>query len=207
MQPRRIQLRQTLMLSSLLGLVLPLIAASAAASPVCSAQDEPTGKPAGFMVTCEVSCSQEPIGTGQARLTWTDVPGQSSGLARTDAPEADISLETTVYRGGFEQDDLYHRLALSYGGREVATVEESQAEKELPRHYQIQLMRVERARDLADFETPTSPGNSAVVEGLVPGMNYTWRVVIESGGNRFVSEPVTCRAPICPADPISEDER
>ena len=41
---------------------------------------------------------------------------------------------------------------------------------------------------------------SVEVEGLEPGMRYTWRLVIETADGREISETVTCEAPVCPAD-------
>ena len=47
------------------------------------------------------------------------------------------------------------------------------------------------------FETYVLVNN---VEGLEPGLNYIWRVVIETDDGSLVSETVTCQAPVCPAD-------
>jgi len=41
---------------------------------------------------------------------------------------------------------------------------------------------------------------TAVIENLEPGVNYTWRVAIETAAGRIVSAPITCEAPVCPAD-------
>jgi hypothetical protein len=43
-----------------------------------------------------------------------------------------------------------------------------------------------------------------VVEGLEPGVNYTWRIAIETESGRIVSESTTIRAVVCPADMAPE---
>ena len=40
----------------------------------------------------------------------------------------------------------------------------------------------------------------AVVENLEPGVNYTWRIAINTPAGRIVSRPTTCQAHVCPAD-------
>jgi hypothetical protein len=42
----------------------------------------------------------------------------------------------------------------------------------------------------------------AVVEDLEPGVNYTWRIAIDTASGRIVSAPATLQAMVCPADMV-----
>ncbi len=174
-----------------------LAAAVLAALPgagACSAAQPAPGsgggaEPAAAELTCEVSCSETELGTAVARLSWVE----PVDITASTAPVAE--LQTTVYKGGFDRD--------LYAGFKVRDPSEPQAPREpeappeLPA-YDLQITRVERSDD-----SPAAGigGRTTVeIEGLEPGMKYTWRVVFDTPGGQQVTETVTCEAPVCTAD-------
>lgn len=71
------------------------------------------------------------------------------------------------------------------------------------RAYQIRIVEIANPKSPELFATGTAE-TVAVVEGLEPGVNYTWRVVIPTGAGKLVSPSVRCKAPICPVDTRAE---
>jgi hypothetical protein len=47
---------------------------------------------------------------------------------------------------------------------------------------------------------PEDQETSVVVEGLEAGVTYSWRLRLLTTEGLEVSEPVSCQAPVCPAD-------
>lgn len=182
-----------------------LIASGTAESAPQGATEEATQAAAPpVSLTCEVFCSETKLRTANAWIRWTLGPApalEAAGLA--DAAQAPQRLETTVFRDGFKQDDLYLRLPVAGPGVEALT--EAPASK--LRAYQLSIISREEPEALAAVAGELPAGTSAVIEGLEPGVNYTWRLVIETGDGEFVSETVTCQAPVCPADMQGEGSR
>lgn len=165
---------------------------------------------AGLVLTCEVYCSETKLRTANARLRWRLVPGGTLDAARAGAlSTAEQRLQTTVFKNGFEKD-LYVSLPVSQ--RDAAGYENAVPSGALARQgrgvqraYQIRVIEVARPRSADQFAAGAEE-TAAVIENLEPGMNYTWRLVIEADSDNLVSPAVRCRAPICPADMVREEE-
>lgn len=155
---------------------------------------------------CEVYCSETKLRTANARIRWKLVPGPALDAARgQNLSAAEQRLETTVFKDGFAKD-LYVGLPVSQSGDERAMPSAALARqgKSTLRAYQIRIVDFERPKSAELFAAGTEE-TVAVIENLEPGMNYTWRLVIETGATDLVSPVVRCRAPICPADMVREE--
>jgi hypothetical protein len=162
---------------------------------------------AGLALTCEAYCSETKLRTANARIRWKLVPGPALDAAKArNLSTAEQRLETTVYKNGFDKD-LYLSLPISQTGYERAVPSSSLAKQgqERLRAYQIRIVDVERPRSKELFATGAAE-TVAVVENLEPGMNYTWRLVIQTDADKVASPTVTCQAPVCPADMVRERE-
>ena len=107
------------------------------------------------------------------------------------------SLEATVYKNGFEKGML---VALPIG---TATVDRpvvplAQGRPQLPRAFQLRL--IEFAQPRVDAAAAAPGEMAAVVENLEPGVNYTWRIAIDTAAGRMVTPSATAQARVCPAD-------
>ncbi len=148
-------------------------------------------------LTCEVYCSETKLRTVNAKLSWIGpsvAPEARPGdeLAGGTEPVAE-QLQTTVYKGGFDKD-LYASFLLS------GEAAEPRPASDLPA-YDLEVLGVERPPELRPSGTDDEPARTTVeIEGLEPGMSYTWRVVIETAGGQEITETVTCEAPTCTAD-------
>ncbi len=165
---------------------------------------QPTAAEAGTL-TCEVYCSEVRLRTANARISWIG-PGMFRGAAAAAAPAAE-KLQTTVYKGGFDRD-LYASFPTLGGGQALAPQAAGLLPEPEMRAYDLTIVDVGRptaGRGLlaANADDPAAR-TSVEVQGLEPGMRYTWRIVTELAGGEEVSETVTCEAPVCPAD-IQED--
>ena len=149
-------------------------------------------------VTCEVFCSSTKLRTVNARLRWTvATPALAELTARTTTRQ---SVEVTVYKDGFAKG-LSATLPLGAASAERPIAAVVPATRPALRAYQLQIIEVERPRAL---ESAAGGGSETgvIVEGLEPGMNYTWRVAVETPDGKVVSAPVTCQALVCPADMV-----
>ncbi len=149
-------------------------------------------EPAEGSLTCEVSCSETELRTAVARISWLGPRTPAGGGAA--GPSLAEELQTTVYKGGFDRD-LYASFALGGEATEPKTATDLPA-------YDLELVEV--TRPAGRLEAAAGGGGAArttvVVEGLEPGMVYTWRLVFETAEGRMISETVTCEAPMCTAD-------
>jgi hypothetical protein len=175
-----------------------------------SAQDRPN---APVDLRCETYCSSEKLRTANARLTWIG-PGVPQGPAPPALPggrPAEQLLETTVVKNGFARD-----LYASFPTREAAggaaprlAAGAAQRSGGALRAYDLRLVSMVRPQIVGDAApgalAPEHQETSVVVEGLEPGLRYTWRVRLEGPQGWRESEPATCIAPICPAD-IREEQ-
>jgi hypothetical protein len=172
-----------------------------------SAQDRPDA-PVGLR--CETYCSSEKLRTANARLTWIGpgVPMGPAPLALPGGQEAQQLLETTVIKNGFERE-LYASFPTTEAAMGAApALAENTAERSggTLRAYDLQLMGVVRPQIVGQpspealAAAPERQETTVEVEGLEPGMRYTWRVRLQTPEGWRESEPAVCIAPACPAD-------
>ena len=157
---------------------------------------------AGIALTCEQFCSDTKLRTSNARLRWTLTRAALAASNLENLAAASQTLEVTVYKNGFDKG-LMVALPLSPAtpDRPVLAVAAPQAAAQVNpqqvRAFQIRLIQIEPLRAAtADAEAQMG----AVVENLEPGVNYTWRIAINTPAGRIVSRPTTCQAHVCPAD-------
>jgi hypothetical protein len=158
----------------------------------------------GLTLSAEVFCSETKLRTANMRLQWSLSPAARSAAKLTALADAKQTLDATVYAGGFEKG-LYVSLPVPSGAvlRPVAPVvapAAAQARQTPTRAFQIHLIEAGTARNTT--AAVDSAPFTAVVEDLEPGVNYTWRLTIETPGGRVVSAPVMMQAPTCPADMV-----
>jgi hypothetical protein len=194
------------MRSSLLSIGALTIAASIIGlAPVSVAlADQAQPQPAARLesrvtLSIETFCSETKLRTSNARIRWS-IPRavlDAAGIAGVAA--ARQSLEATVYKNGFEKGLL---VALPIG---TATVDRpvvplAQGRPQQPRAFQLRLIEFAPPRVEAAAATPGEM--TAVVENLEPGVNYTWRIAIDTPSGRMVSPTATGQARVCPADMV-----
>jgi hypothetical protein len=148
-------------------------------------------------VTVEVFCSDTKLRTSNARVRWSMPRAalDASGLARLTA--AQQSLEATVYKNGFDKG-LLVSLPISPATPDRPVMPRVQTRQPPLRAFQIALIGLEQLR--ATLAPGAADEMGAVVEGLEPGVNYTWRLAIDTPSGQIVSPPTTSQAPVCPAD-------
>jgi hypothetical protein len=181
-------------------LVLGLLALASHGEPRLGAQAPPITQravdDAGLTITCETFCSETKLRTANARIRWH---------ASNEGPEASRfaagrpSLQATVFAEGFEKD-LYVTVQVAPdapGRRAAAAPALAQQSREL-RAYQFQVLEVEAPRR----STAGTDEFGVVLEDLEPGVNYSWRVAIETASGTRLSPVVKCEVPVCPADLI-----
>ena len=156
----------------------------------------------GIALTCEHFCSDTKLRTSNARLRWTLTRAAISASNMENLAAAAQTLEVTVYKYGFDKG-LMVALPLSPAtpDRPVLAVAAPQAAAQVNpqqvRAFQIRLIQIEPLRS-ATADADAQMG--AVVENLEPGVNYTWRIAINTPAGRILSRPTTCQAHVCPAD-------
>ena len=162
--------------------------------------------PQGLTLSAQVFCSETRLRTTNIRLNWALTTVARDAVRVTTLGSAKQTLDTTVYAQGFEKG-LYATLPVPAGGAVQVAVAASvnpapaaQPARETPRAFQIRL--VEARPVPPDTRDLTSGEFEVVVEDLEPGVNYTWRLTIETPSGKLVSAPITVQAPVCPADMI-----
>jgi hypothetical protein len=152
----------------------------------------------GLTLTCEVFCSTTKIRTSNARIRWSVSQAALEASRFSSLTAAKQTLETTVYRDGFEKGlSVALPIAQATLTQAIAPVIAQPAQARL-RAFQIRLIEIEPPR--TDLTGAAGSQMSAVVENLEPGMNYTWRIAIDTPAGRIVSATTTCEAPVCPVD-------
>ncbi|MGB5987882.1 MAG: hypothetical protein WBG37_21435 [Desulfobacterales bacterium] len=163
--------------------------------------------PADLNLVCETFCSETKLRTASVRLIWSTASIPKA--AKTSLSKNSQRLETTVFKGGFEKQ-LYIELPLSAPGRDIKAVRDRALQDEQRRAYQLQILEVGPISKLETTEAfglrKNSDETAAIIDNLEPGLNYTWRIVIEDSEGDIVSHSVTCQAPVCPADMKKEDQ-
>jgi hypothetical protein len=151
----------------------------------------------GLTVACEVFCSTTKLRTTNARIRWNISKVALDANRIATLASARQTLEATVYKNGFEKGLLVSfPIGAATPARAVAPQIAQPAQARL-RAFQIQLISIEPPAGQAGA---AGDQMTAVIENLEPGVNYTWRVAIETAAGRIVSAPITCEAPVCPAD-------
>jgi hypothetical protein len=179
---------------SILGLAPDTVALADQAQPQPAARLESR-----LTLSIETFCSETKLRTSNARIRWS-IPRtalDAAGIAGVAA--ARQSLEATVYKNGFEKGLL---VALPIGAATVdrPVLPQLQGRPQQPRAFQLRL--IEFAQPRVDAAAGTPGEMSAVVENLEPGVNYTWRIAIDTPSGRLVSPSATSQARVCPADMV-----
>jgi hypothetical protein len=146
---------------------------------------------------CRVYCSDEQLRTPVAELSWRS----------SEARMGETQIEVTVYKDGFKKG-LYATLDSSKGSRSFQSQKSRVAQDLIPGLSQLVVV------DTSNLADPSNPSNLRVrsgmvavrIEGLEPGLNYTWRVVSKASGRQVTGVTATCQAPVCPAD-MQPDEK
>jgi hypothetical protein len=179
----------------------PALRAQAPQSPPAPPPAEPAR---GATITCEVFCSQTKLRTANARIRWS-APGSALRAAGIESGTAAATrLETTVFRDGFTKG-LFVRLPIAGSGEVGILPLAEQPRQSQLRAYQIRVIEI--APPVRRTEAAGGDESGVVVEGLEPGVQYTWRAVIEAASRRVISVTATCEAPVCPADMVPEGRR
>lgn len=155
----------------------------------------------GAVLTCEVFCSQTKLRTGNARIRWS-VPTATLRAAGLESGAVSTTrLEATVFHDGFAKG-LFVKLPIAGSGEVGILPLAQQPQQAQLRAYQIRV--VEIAPPVRRTEAAGGDEGGVVVEGLEPGVQYTWRAVVEAASRQVVSLTATCEAPTCPADMVDE---
>ncbi len=169
--------------------------------PTAQPQMQATQGDARATISVEVVCSSTRLRTTNARVRWNVAGPVVAGAAALAATRP--SLELTVYDNGFAKG-----LSATLPIEPAATpdnpiVARQAANRPALRAYQVRIIEVEQPRALAEAQGGGA-AMGVVVEGLEPGMNYTWRLNLETPGGRVVSPEVTVQALVCPADMVPD---
>jgi len=150
-----------------------------------------------LVVNVEDFCSPTKLRTSNARIHWR-IPAEALVAARIASLDtARQSLQATVYSQGFEKG-LFVSLPLTEATPDRPLAARAPEKISKVRAFQFSLIQIERPKAAAENSTEMA----AVVEGLEPGVDYTWRIAIESDPGRIVSLPTTSEASVCPADMV-----
>lgn len=193
-------MRRTSICSVLAAAALTVPGAPAGSGVLTAAQAPAQATEPRLTVTCEVFCSDVKLRTSNARLRWTLADGAPTTALRSLANTTQ-SLETTVFSAGFEKG-LFVTLPIgpASADRPVQARRAPAAAQLQRRAFDIQLIELESP---ADARTPGSQ-SGAVVEGLEPNVNYTWRLGVDTPAGRVYSAPIMCRPLVCPADLVDD---
>jgi hypothetical protein len=175
------------------------------AAPQRPAETATPDKASGLTLTCEVYCSPTKLRTANARIRWQVAPSSDLAAAGADnLARAEQRLEATVFKNGFEKDLFISLPVVQPNSDQLAAPRVSSRQRGL-RAFQIRLADVARPQSMDRLAAGTDEV-VAEIENLEPGMKYTWRVAIDTAARDFVSQTVTCQAPVCPADMVREDQ-
>jgi hypothetical protein len=148
-----------------------------------------------LVVSVEYFCSPTKLRTSNARIHWS-VSSETMAAARIGTlATARQTLEATVYHEGFEKG-LFVSVPVAQATPDRPLAARAPEKVSKLRAYQFSLIQVDQPKAAA----ATGNEMTAVVEGLEPGVDYTWRIAIETDSGRLLSAPTTTQAVICPAD-------
>jgi hypothetical protein len=150
-----------------------------------------------LVVNVEDFCSPTKLRTSNARIHWR-VSGDVLAAARINSlSTARQSLQATVYNQGFEKG-LFVSIPLTQATPDRPVAVRAPEKLSKLRAFQFSLIQVDQPKAAAE----NSNEMAAVVEGLEPGVEYTWRIAIEADSGPLVSSPATTQAVVCPADMV-----
>ena len=132
-------------------------------------------------LTATTSCSDTVPWRGLARLTWS-----------TDAgPIANLRLDVTVYKGGFE-NQMFATLWPFERGRTFET-----RDTRLPDRPDKAMVNLK----LTDVQTPAQQSVTTVaIDGLEPGVLYFWRLLTRAPQGWTPIGFARASGPVCPND-------
>lgn len=157
-------------------------------------------------LVCEVRCSQEKLRTAIATISWTGTEQATGARAVRAGAGGAPELDVTVFRRGFARGDFATIDSLARGAAPAPRARPAGAGGAVPPPLRAFEFSVSDVR----AETPTAGGNAArpastrtervlvEVEGLEPGVRYTWRLRLP--GQTDSTAQVSCEAPVCTAD-------
>ena len=153
---------------------------------------------------CTSYCSREQPGTSVIEILWRFSPTPLA-VAESRKRLTQQTIQVSVYKDGFERG-LFATLP-SVTPKAIFRLNKAQ----IPGMRNLVVTRVGTTSDtsartrLRLLNAPGAPAESAAVrvDGVQPGMAYTWRVPAIAGGFQLV----TCRAAICPVDSEAEPPR
>lgn len=132
---------------------------------------------------CQVSCSRTKLRTGVATVSWGVNPGSGERAVQEQA------LDMSVFSDGFATGAYARLFPLHRGGS--PTLPRGPIPS-APRAFEVEATTVRAVPEANRMEVR--------IEGVEPGLNYFFRVASSTRGNGDVSPPVSCTAPVCPAD-------
>ena len=176
-----------------------------AASLPAPGDTEPTsdaGTAGAGTLTCEVYCSEIRLRIANARISWIG-PGMFQGGPSPAASPVAEQLQTTVFKDGYDKD-LYASFSTLGDGQGLSPQAAAVLPEPQMRAYDLSILDVAQPTAgpglLAASADDPAARTSVEVEGLEPGMRYTWRIVFSTADSQETTETVTCEAPVCPAD-------
>ncbi len=150
-------------------------------------------------LTVEIFCSETKLRTTDARIRWGIPRTMLDASSAAGFAAANPRLEVTVYKNGFDKG-LLVALPLSAASSNPPAVPQAANAQTRPqlRAFQIRVIEVEQPRTAQALEAGSQMG--VVVENLEPGINYTFRIAMDTPAGRIASPPATKQAQVCPAD-------
>jgi hypothetical protein len=183
---------------AVIGVAAAYVGIDARAAVQATATPQTARVESGLTVTCEVFCSTTKLRTVNARIRWSLSKAALDASRVSSLSTAKQTLEATIYPDGFAKGlSVALPITQSTPTQAIAPQIAQPAQARL-RAYQIRLIEIEPPR--TEVSGAAASQMSAVVENLEPGMNYTWRIAIDTPAGRIVSATTTCEAPVCPAD-------
>lgn len=158
---------------------------------------QPTREEPKLVVTVEDFCSPTKLRTSNARIHWSMTSDALAAARVSSLSAARQSLEATVFHQGFEKG-LFVSIPMTQAAPDRPLAARAPEKTSKLRAFQFSLIHVEQPKAAAQNSTEMA----AVVEGLEPGVDYTWRIAIETDSGRLVSAPIQSEAVVCPADMV-----
>lgn len=166
------------------------------------------GNNAAKNLRCEVTCSSDKLRTSVAKIVWEPpTSGGPMGMMDADVLSAQ-KLEVTVYKNGFKQGQYATLSPLTDTQGAFRMLDEDPSR---PRGGPLDLKVIEK-EGLAASAAADSEEAAMTIEGLSPGLNYTWRVLVPPPGMAAAaadaadswqpSVTVSCKGLVCPADMV-----
>jgi hypothetical protein len=154
-------------------------------------------------VTCGSGADPQPV----AKLSWfqAGMPlGPKSMRPAGAAAQTSITLEATIFDGGFENEQFatFDTKAAKPGIRPSRTIASDDATP-IP-GLDLKVKTFALAKPVAGGGPPSAQTTSIDVEGLSAGLIYQWRMRFSGPAGTEYSLVARCRAPICVRDEVRE---